>query len=295
MRVKNRLIQIAVCVLCVGVGLLMRFGSDNRDGRESAGPGFTSRRFVPAEGDADVRKVSRSVRKVSDQSLRERQTKKSKEALQEELQRMLTEEAEGEKLSAFEKELLGKIQELLGDLSTDPKRVRQELAKLLARIAARHGEVSAAVKIAAMHAAATIGEGAAIDILPFLADADVEVQMSAMDLFMESVSDFTLGDRDRAQLVIAAAMTMTSSEQLDWVFSEFSNMRHSVAAEAFVQIIERGTDQAKDKIAESVRFYTGEDGIETVEALEQWLEQNPDGPDDEDFYGPPKPGSGINI
>lgn len=36
---------------------------------------------------------------------------------------------------------------------------------------------------------------------------------------------------------------------------------------------------------EQIEFFTGEDNLSTVEDVENWLQNNPDGPDDDDLYG----------
>ena len=43
--------------------------------------------------------------------------------------------------------------------------------------------------------------------------------------------------------------------------------------------------QSKPSRAENIDFYAGEEGIETAEKLDEWLVQNLDDLDDEEFYG----------
>lgn len=69
------------------------------------------------------------------------------------------------------------------------------------------------------------------------------------------------------------------------MFMEINNMRHSVGASLLVEICLNGTETAKALMPEQIEFFTGEDNLVTVEDVEKWLENNPDGPDDDDLYG----------
>ncbi len=63
-------------------------------------------------------------------------------------------------------------------------------------------------------------------------------------------------------------------------------MRNTVAANTIFSICQDGTPEAKDLMSEVIPFVTGEDDIVTVEGLENWVANNPDGEDDDDLYGP---------
>ena len=217
------------------------------------------------------------------------------ERAREQILSMLVDLPEDVQLTEAEQEIIRQLQALLGDLSLSPEKLRAELSKLLAKLSTLGGRNASFIKLAAIRASALAGSGSAVDVMPFLADENADVRAFAMETYVESISDFTLGDRERAQLVIAAAMTLTDASSLDWTFGEFGNMRHSVAADAMAQIMQGGTDMAKERVVDAARFYTGEDTVDTVDALEEWLQRNPDGEDDEAFYGPPQEGSGIGI
>ena len=62
-------------------------------------------------------------------------------------------------------------------------------------------------------------------------------------------------------------------------------MRNSVAVATYKEILKSGTEEAKQRVWESVEDFTGEE-ITTVEQLDEWLKQNPDDEDDDDLYGP---------
>jgi hypothetical protein len=83
-----------------------------------------------------------------------------------------------------------------------------------------------------------------------------------------------------------ASTVLTDTDALEQIFTEIANMRNSVAANTIFTICQDGTPEAKRLIVDTMEFVTGEDNIKTVEDLERWLAEKPDGPDDEDLYGP---------
>lgn len=130
------------------------------------------------------------------------------------------------------------------------------------------------------------GNDAIPDLMEFLADSDSDVSQMAIDQFQLALEDITLGDRERADIVAAASHVVTDTDFLDMLFMEISNMRNSVAAQAMADVLLYGTEEAKSLIPETIEFVTGEENMSTVEDIERWSNDNPDGPDDEDLYGP---------
>lgn len=124
------------------------------------------------------------------------------------------------------------------------------------------------------------------EMVDFLGDVEPEVVEAAMAQFELALEDISLGDRARAEIVVMASKALHDSDALDRIFMEISNMRNSVAAQTLVDICSGGTDEARALMPDTIEFVTGEDNIRTVEDLERWLDANPDGPDDEDLYGP---------
>ena len=82
------------------------------------------------------------------------------------------------------------------------------------------------------------------------------------------------------------AQTLDDADTLDWMFMEALNARHSVGADTLAYIAQNGTTKAKEMLPEYIEMFTGEENITTVSQLENWLAENPDEPDDEEFYGP---------
>lgn len=130
------------------------------------------------------------------------------------------------------------------------------------------------------------GNDAIPDLMEFLADSDSDVSQMAIDQFQLALEDITLGDRERADIVAAASHVVTDTDFLDMLFMEISNMRNSVAAQAMADVLLYGTEEAKSLIPDTIEFVTGEENMSTVEDIERWSNDNPDGPDDEDLYGP---------
>ena len=130
------------------------------------------------------------------------------------------------------------------------------------------------------------GAAAVSDLIVYLSDTDPDVSQLALDQLMMSLDDITLGDRDRADIIKQIATVMTDDDGLDRMMMEISNMRNSVGIQTIVDIFATGTPEAVAKMPETLRFFTGEDNIATVEDAEEWYRQNPDGEYDEDLYGP---------
>jgi hypothetical protein len=126
------------------------------------------------------------------------------------------------------------------------------------------------------------------EIVDFLGDENQEVAEAAIEQFELALEDITLGDRARAEIVVMASKALHDHDALERIFMEISNMRNSVAIPTLVEICQTGTEEARDLMPETIPFVTGTDEgeIATVEDMEKWLSENPDGEDDEDLYGP---------
>ena len=46
-----------------------------------------------------------------------------------------------------------------------------------------------------------------------------------------------------------------------------------------------GNEATKSVLPDNIEFYTGEEGIDSPEKLDEWLAANPDDEDDDMFYG----------
>lgn len=141
------------------------------------------------------------------------------------------------------------------------------------------------IKMAAIEALGWFGSSCLPEIAGFLADGDDEVIQEAVDKFEEALMDVDLSDFERSAVLVQAAKVINDAESLDSMMFELNNMRHSVAIATLKEIMVNGNAAAKSVLADNIEFYTGEEGLDSPEKLDEWLARNPDDPDDEEFYG----------
>lgn len=137
----------------------------------------------------------------------------------------------------------------------------------------------------AVESAGWFGADAMPELVEFLADPDADVAQQAMDWFEQAMQDFSLSDYEKSDIIKSVCQIVTDEDFVDWMFTEAQNSRHSVGIDTFLYINQNGTDVAKGKVAENIEFFTGEDDIQTEADAVKWLEENPDDPDDDEFYG----------
>ena len=144
------------------------------------------------------------------------------------------------------------------------------------------------IKMAAIEALGWFGAACLPELAGFLADADKEVVEAAVDQYEDMLSDSDLGDRERAEILLQAVKIITDSDALDSMLFELNNMRNSVAVQTIKRVMAEGNAQSKALLPECIEFVTGEEGLDTPEKLDKWLQENPDDEDDEETYGPTK-------
>ena len=145
---------------------------------------------------------------------------------------------------------------------------------------------SAKIKLlsALLQEGSAAGVGFALDLLQ---DPEPVVAQTAELLLFKSLKDLSLGDYNRAEIVVGAAEKLTDTLTLNKLFGEFIKMRHSVGVGAIKEIAASGTDNAKQIIAQRVvGAFTSNVLIDSIDQLDVWLEENPDKPEDDFFYGP---------
>lgn len=190
------------------------------------------------------------------------------------------------KLNEFSKRLLAELQDALD--SEDFYKVRKLVEKLLETPPdPKFGAEGVAnlLRRKAVEAMGWFGARGLPELVGLLADADNEISEAAFDQFTLALEDISLSDYDRADIVAMAARVLSDSDNLETLFMEINNMRHSVGVKLLTDIWMNGTESAKGLLKEQIEFFTGEDNIASIEDLNKWLEENPDGPDDEDLYG----------
>ena len=197
-----------------------------------------------------------------------------------------------EEMSELEKSVLASLRDALDN--KDFSRVNRAIARLkqygLELAKARGGHWSAYVhkslKEAAVSALDWFGSDAMAELIEFMTDEDPDIAQTAIDKFELAMQDPTLADYQRADVIKMVAQVIDDADTLDWMFAEATNARHSVGVDTFISILQNGTAKAREMVPEYTEMFTGEENITTVKQLEKWLAENPDEPDDEDFYGP---------
>lgn len=136
-----------------------------------------------------------------------------------------------------------------------------------------------------VHALGWFGSRAIPELVGFLNDIEPEIANEAQAQLELALQDMDLADYDIAEIVIALAKAVQDPDALESYFMELTRMRNSVMANTVVEISDSGTDVAREKIVEYLSFLFGSDEVLTVADVQKWLEQNPDGEDDDFFYG----------
>ena len=144
------------------------------------------------------------------------------------------------------------------------------------------------IKMAAIEALGWFGVSCLPELAGFLADADDEVVDAAVEQYEDMLSDYDLSDRERAEILVQAVKCISDSDALDSMLFELNNMRNSVAVQTIKRVMAEGNAQSKALLPECIEFVTGEEGLDTPEKLDKWLQENPDDDDDEETYGPSK-------
>ena len=192
------------------------------------------------------------------------------------------------KLTAAELALLNELQEGVDRESfRDVVKTVEKIQKMI-REKGFDG-VPVALRAEAVEALGWFTPDSLAELLGFMADTDPDVLDDVMTKFEDAIDDAELGDRALSEILKSVAKVLDNEEALDALFMGIeSDMRNSVAVATYTEILKTGSDAAKSRVWESIEDFTGEDDIKTIEQLEEWLKENPDDEDDEDFFGPDK-------
>ena len=201
---------------------------------------------------------------------------------------MFLDDEEEKELTDLARKVLASLQAALDNEDFDQIRQILEMAQHASKGSlGRYTEgMPVALRKKLIEAISWFGAQGLPELIGFIADENEDVAQMALDQFEQALSDVSLGDRERAKIVSLASTVLTDTDALEQIFMEISNMRNSVAANTIFTILQDGTPEAKRLIIETMEFVTGEDNIKTVEDLEKWLAENPDGEYDDDLYGP---------
>lgn len=195
-------------------------------------------------------------------------------------------EDEEAKLNDFSRKVLRDLQDALDNENFKTvSRLAQKMMEIPPDPMFGKEGVDSILRRKAVEALGWFGAQALPELAGMLADADPEISQATFDQFSLALEDISLSDYERADIVVMAAKVLTNVDNLEMLFMEINNMRHSVGADALVQICLEGTEPAKSLMPEAIEFFTGEDNLVTVEDVENWLRENPDGEYDDDLYG----------
>lgn len=232
---------------------------------------------------------SGSVKKITEISVSRKGGKKSVRIVESEATRPdVVKDADiddEEQLSPIQKSVLKEIQAALD--ADDVKALRKALSKFTA--SAKNGglggyaNVPRVIRAAAVQALGWFGKDAVVDMIDFMADADEEISDDAFNQFEQALQDCDMGDRERSSLIKTVSKALTDSDRIDSMISCLSDMRNSVKADTAIAILTDGSDQSKAMLLEQMEFYFDE-GVQTVDDIKKWMAENPDDPDDDDFY-----------
>ena len=188
-------------------------------------------------------------------------------------------------LTAAQKALLDELQDALDDESL------RRVAKIVEKIQDQYRKggdaaVPPYMREQAVEALSWFLPDSLAELIGFMADSNPEVLEDVMKNFTEGIDDAELSDRELAAIFKKVAPIIEDDDAIDAILMGLENdMRNSVAVDTYKEIAKTGSEAIKQRLAESMQDFTGEDDITTPEKLDTWLKENPDDEDDEEFYG----------
>lgn len=265
-------------VAAAAIGLYLQLGSENSPEDSSSGDSVVAKihKNKPRKPESQFR-ARTGKRASAAQRVREEREKPAILNLAPDEEDLLTE---------YSKAMLMELQKALD--SENFFKVRELVAKMLEippdPMFGADG-VAAILRRKAVDALGWFGAEGLPMLAAMLGDADPDIAQATFDQFQLALEDISLSDYDRADIIYMASKVLTNVDDLEMLFMEINNMRHSVGAGLLVSICQEGTDAAKGLMPDAIEFFTGEDNLQTVEDVQDWLDENPDGPDDDDLYG----------
>lgn len=233
---------------------------------------------------------SGSVKKITEISVDRKAGKKSVRIVESETNRPnVIEDADVDdvdKLTDAQKSVLDEIQAALD--ADDYKALKKAISKFTASVTSGglggYANVPRVIRAAAVQALGWFGKAAALDLVDFMADSDAEIAGDAFDQFDFALQDVDMSDYERAAIVKTTAKALNDPDWIDSLLMCLNDMRNSVKGAAVISIMTEGSEQVKSVLMENIDFYLDE-GISTVDDVRKWIDENPDDPDDEEFYG----------
>ena len=194
----------------------------------------------------------------------------------------------GIKLTAEMREILAAIQDCL---EREDRKALSKVCEKIAKIQRERGEgsVPASVRAKAVEAVGQFLPASLAELVGFMADSDPEVVDSVFEQLDTLLNDTTIGDRELAGMLVAMSKVLTNEDAIDSLAMAVDmNMRKVNTCK---QILDSGNDavvtRMKETIAEILEVEVNElptRNEDIKQKLTEWLEENPDGEDDEEFY-----------
>ena len=194
-------------------------------------------------------------------------------------------------LSPEMQRLMAALQQCLDD---EDRKSLSRACEQIAKIQRERGReaIPASVRAKAVEAIGLFLPDSLAELVDFLDDPDPEVVDAAFDQLDTLLNDTTVGDNELSGMLVALSKVITNEDSLDSMAMAIdSNMRNSVKVSTYCQILDTGTKAAvahiKEAIADLMEVEVSELPANTKSIknqLREWLEENPDGEDDADFY-----------
>jgi hypothetical protein len=202
--------------------------------------------------------------------------------------------ADDEEFKDLSPEMRKVMAELQAALDADDFKTVSKICEKILRIQRTQGEgaVPKEVREKAVEALGLFLPESLAELVGFMADSDPEVLEAVIDQLDTVLNDTTIGDKDLSPLLTNMAKALKDEDALDSLAMTIeSNMRNSIKVATYKDILKTGSESAKARIRESIAECMEKEPEELpkddksiMKELDNWLEENPDDEDDDEFY-----------
>ena len=198
---------------------------------------------------------------------------------------------DGVKLTAEMQKILTEIQDCLDN---EDRKSLSKVCEKIAKIQRERGDgsVPASVRAKAVEAVGQFLPASLAELIGFMADSDPDVVDSVFDQLDTLLNDTTIGDRELSTMLVAMSKVLTNEDAIDSLAMAVDmNMRNSVKVSTCQNILDSGNEAVVTRIRETIAEILEEEPEALPQSsdalkkkLDEWLAENPDDEDDEDFY-----------
>lgn len=195
------------------------------------------------------------------------------------------ERADEERLSALAEHVIQQLKDAAWN--ADLPRLQKLIAAIFAnpRASLCMGSVPVAVRRQIVESLGMCGVAGLPELVEFIGDENPSVAKEALEMFETRVDDFSLSDVDRAPLIVAAAKIVSDPMELTGLMQNMTLLRNSLKVDVFAEILKSGTAAAQEAVRSKMQTLTGEENLTSAADGEDWLERNPDGENDDVWFG----------